>query len=63
MRGRVGQMGVWHQIANATTTIAFAISIFIASQMYVASRLSGGSLEPSPVQKLMSAGYRIPRDL
>jgi len=55
-------MGVWHQIANATTTIAFAISLFIASQIYVTSRLSAGGLEPSPVQKLRIAGYRTPRD-
>jgi hypothetical protein len=56
-------MGVWHQIANATTTIAFAISLFIASQLYVASRLSAGEFEMSPVQKLRNAGYGTPRDL
>jgi|APAra7269097635_1048570.scaffolds.fasta_scaffold05501_1 hypothetical protein len=56
-------MGAWHQIANATATIAFAISLFIASQMYVASRLSAGELEKSPVQKLRSVAYRTPRDL
>lgn len=56
-------MGVWHQIANATTTIAFAISLFLASQMYVASRLSAGEFATSSIQKLRSAGYRVPRDL
>jgi hypothetical protein len=53
-------MGAWHQIANATTTLAFSISLFIASQMYVASRLSAAGFEVSHVLKLRSSGHRVP---
>ncbi|WP_158267980.1 hypothetical protein [Bradyrhizobium sp. MOS002] len=56
-------MGVWHQIANATTTIAFSICLFIASQTYVTSRLSAAEFSTLNVLKLRSAGYRAPRDL
>lgn len=54
-------MGGWHQIANATATIAFSISLFIASQMYMTSRLSAAQFATSHVLKLRSAGYLMPR--
>ncbi len=53
-------MGVWHQIASATTTIAFSICLFMASQTYVASRLSAAELSTSNVLKLRNAAYRVP---
>lgn len=53
-----GSVGAWHQIANATTTIAFSISLFLASQMYVASRLSAAEFAKSRVLKPQGAGYR-----
>jgi hypothetical protein len=53
-------MGAWHQIASATTTIAFSICFFIASQMYVAYRLSAAEFETSHVLKLRSSAYRAP---
>lgn len=54
-------MSTWHQIASATTTIAFSICLFIASQMYVASRLSAAEFSASQVMQLRNAGYRVPR--
>ena len=56
-------MGIWHQIANATATLAFAISLFMVSQMYVASRLSAGELGTVSISKLRIPDYRTPRDL
>ncbi len=53
-------MGAWHQIASATTTIAFSICFFVASQMYVASRLSAAEFRTSNVLKLRSSAYRAP---
>ncbi|EJN12994.1 hypothetical protein PMI42_03610 [Bradyrhizobium sp. YR681] len=54
-------MRAWHQIASATTTIAFSICLFIASQMYVASRLSAAELSTSHIMTLRNVAYRMPR--
>jgi hypothetical protein len=52
-------MRTWHQIASATMTIAFSISLFIASQMYVTSRASAAQSATLQVLKLRNAGYRV----
>jgi hypothetical protein len=51
-------MSAWHQIASATTTIAFSICLFLASQMYVTSRLSAAESATLHVLMLRNAGYR-----
>lgn len=51
-------MGSWHQIANATTTIAFSLALLFASQMYVASRSAAAGVKASSVAALRHAGYR-----
>jgi len=51
-------MRAWHQIASATTTIAFSICLFMASQMYVTSRASAAESATLQVMKLRNAGYR-----
>ncbi|MGL1544407.1 hypothetical protein ACSTIA_23890, partial [Vibrio parahaemolyticus] len=53
-----GPMGSWHQIANATTTIAFSLALLFASQMYVASRSAAAGVKASSVAALRHAGYR-----
>ena len=49
-------MGTWHQVASATATIAFLLSLLLASQVYVTSRLSAAELATTHVLKLRSAG-------
>lgn len=51
-------MKAWHHIAIATTTIAFSIGLFIASQLYVASRLSAAEASNLHVMKLRNVSYR-----
>jgi hypothetical protein len=53
-------MGGWHQIANATTTIAFSLALLLASQMYVSSRSAAAGVKASAVTALRNAGYRAP---
>ena len=53
-------MGTWHQIASATTTIAFALALLFASQMYVASRSVAAGVKAMAVPVLRHAGDRAP---
>lgn len=52
-------MKAWHHIASATTTIAFSIGLFIASQLYVDSRLSAAEVSNLHAMKLRNVSYRV----